>query len=306
MSNPRIKRKIILAKSETEYGEDPTPTLPVRAFDISDITVEYNSYFARTQDRSIYQGAYPGDIIKSLNFKTFLTRALDDSTEHMLSVLLKACYWKHSNSTLNKFDTIGDPVASGNSVTLYLYNDGVLEKLVGARGTATVHIEAGQVPYVEFTFTGLYESVGADDMPVVSNDDYTEGELFSVRAVTLEINSDPYHSRVLEFSDGNTVNPIPSSTAENGVALIGVPETDPRGNIEYLVNTENANTIEALIDNSTPVEISFINIDYPNLAITFNASIFERPSADVAGYSGWNLGFVITGGVDIDLTKPPA
>jgi hypothetical protein len=46
--------------------------------------------------------------------------------------------------------------ASFESGTIYFNNDGVLHKMVGCRGTATLSMKAKAIPYLKFTFTGLY------------------------------------------------------------------------------------------------------------------------------------------------------
>jgi len=298
-----------LAKTEpiADYGTDPTPTAadnPVRAVEIGEIVKEYGSQDIRTHDVATYVKAIAGVKYATINFKVYLTRSSANGVLHTLSVLLKACFWSHSSETINQFDTIGDPDADNSSATIYLYTDGLLEILSGARGTATVHIEAGKVPYVEFTMTGLYASVTAVAVPTITATNYKEGEIFTAAANTLTIAETPYHSYILEFTDGNVVNAIPSCTDTNGVALIGIPESAPQGNIHYLADTTTAATIEALIDNSTESAIAFANTDYANLAISFNASFKSRPIADVEGYMAWDLPFVITGTIAVDLSKP--
>lgn len=309
MSNLRQRRKALLIKLEATYGTDPTPDStndPARAFEIGDINKEFDSQLIRAHDVATYTKAVSGVVFATLNFKIYLTRTSANGTEHMLSRLLKACFWKHSASTVNQFDVIGEPVgaAANSSVTIYAYHDGVVEKIVGARGTATFHIEAGKCPYVEFTMTGEYQSVSAAAMPSITVSNYKEGEIFTAAANTLTIGGSGYHSYMLEFTDGNTVNPIPSCVDTNGVALIGIPETNPNGKVHYLVDTTNAATIEALIDNSTSTAIAYSNSDYANLAVSFNANITGRPIADVEGYTAWDLQFAIIGSVSINVSKP--
>ena len=52
------------------------------------------------------------------------------------------------------------PVSTGfESITLYLYYDGVLHRLTAARGTFTVEAPGGNLANFTFTFTGNYEAV---------------------------------------------------------------------------------------------------------------------------------------------------
>lgn len=307
MSNPRIDKKVVLAKLESTYGTDPSPVVasdPVRAFNVGDYMTEFNSLFPKTHDRSTYLKAIPGTTYAMLTFRVWLSRTSTNGVEHMLSRLLKACFWKHSSATLNKFDTIGDPDATNDSVTIYFYNDGLLEKLTGARGTAQMHIESGGDCYLEFKMTGKYQTVGASACPTVDEANYSEGEIFTAQNNTLTIGGQDYHTFILEFSDGNIVAPLPSCTDEYGVYMIGISKSDPRGTVHVLVDTTSAATVQALIENSTETTISFSNSDYSNLKVEFKTSLFTRPAADVEGYLAWNMDFVITGGIDIDFSKP--
>lgn len=42
------------------------------------------------------------------------------------------------------------------SLTLYLYQDGILYKVVGARGNATIKLQSGNIGRISFTFTGMF------------------------------------------------------------------------------------------------------------------------------------------------------
>lgn len=55
------------------------------------------------------------------------------------------------------------------SLTLYLYLDGLLHKVTGAQGTFTVTAESGNYATMEFTFTGNYNTVVDEAMPADPN-----------------------------------------------------------------------------------------------------------------------------------------
>jgi hypothetical protein len=48
--------------------------------------------------------------------------------------------------------------ASFSSVTIYYNIDGVLHKVTGARGTFTLNGSVGEIPTIDFTFTGIYNT----------------------------------------------------------------------------------------------------------------------------------------------------
>lgn len=51
------------------------------------------------------------------------------------------------------------PVSSGfSSVTIYYNNDGVLHKATGCRGTFSLNAAVGEIPTIDFEFTGIYNA----------------------------------------------------------------------------------------------------------------------------------------------------
>jgi len=48
--------------------------------------------------------------------------------------------------------------ASFSSITIYYNIDGVLHKVTGARGTFTLNGAVGEIPTIDFTFTGIYNA----------------------------------------------------------------------------------------------------------------------------------------------------
>jgi hypothetical protein len=85
------------------------------------------------------------------------------------------------------------------SVTLYFYNDQVLHKLTGARGTFEMVVDAKTIPSFRFTMTGLYNDAEDDEVtgtdftdfmkPQVSNTDNTPAfSLFSYSGALQSLN----------------------------------------------------------------------------------------------------------------------
>jgi len=61
------------------------------------------------------------------------------------------------------------PVSSSfSSATIYYNIDGVLHKVTGARGTFTINGTVGQIPTIDFTFTGIYNTPTDTALPAVT------------------------------------------------------------------------------------------------------------------------------------------
>lgn len=62
-----------------------------------------------------------------------------------------------------------DPVSTGiESVTIYMYFDGVLHRMTGARGTFTLEGTGGELALFNFTFTGNFETVTDVALPAAT------------------------------------------------------------------------------------------------------------------------------------------
>ena len=116
-----------------------------------------------------------------------------------------------------------DPNTDGTTtkaVTIYYHLDGVLHKLLGARGTVSGKMGVGERPVMSFKFTGIDGGISAAANPSVTltawktplvitdpnTDDLTLGCTYSAGAL---VAGTSYPSLGLEWDIGNTVAHIP-------------------------------------------------------------------------------------------------
>lgn len=155
----RLTRKTaILAKIETTYGTDPTPTGAANAILISNQSI--NPLNAQNVDRAIvreYLGGAEqlvGMAFKEVSFDIELAGSGTAGTAPAWGPLLRAAGFAEAVSAGNRVDYT--PVSTSfESVTIYYYDDGVLHKLLGARGSFTLGMGLGNIPKASFKFIGL-------------------------------------------------------------------------------------------------------------------------------------------------------
>src|SRR5690606_9648921 len=153
------RNQIILAKIESVYGTDPTPTAGA------------NAILTKNLARTIYDGnriqrdldyAYMGND-HSINTAPFVTVTFDvelagsaaAGTVPQFGELLRACGLDETVTASTS--VVYAPVSTSfESVTIYYNYDGEMQKVVGARGTAIINMSRGQIPTISFTFTGRY------------------------------------------------------------------------------------------------------------------------------------------------------
>lgn len=95
------------------------------------------------------QGAGQSRVIASYNGTTKLAAV----TENWTTV--------PNNTSVYSIDaqTVYQPVSTGqSSLTLYFHIDGVLHRIVGARGNAKMKLASGDIPTISFEYIGLYSA----------------------------------------------------------------------------------------------------------------------------------------------------
>lgn len=163
------RRRTILAKTETTYGVDPTPTGSANAILIRNLNV--TPLNAEVVSRDLVR-AYLGNseqLIASkhvqLDFEVEMAGSGTAGTAPAYAPLLKACGLAETDGVS---DVVYSPVSSGfGSATIYFNIDGVLHKVTGARGNVEFTIGARTIPTMKFTFTGIYNAPTDAALPSV-------------------------------------------------------------------------------------------------------------------------------------------
>jgi len=71
--------------------------------------------------------------------------------------LLKAC--GNSQTIVSSTSVTYAPISSNHeSVTLYIFQDGVVQKITGARGSFSINAEVGAIPTINFTMIGIFNA----------------------------------------------------------------------------------------------------------------------------------------------------
>lgn len=196
------RKRTILAKIETTYGTDPTPTGSANAILVRNLNI--TPLNAENVSRDLvrpYLGASEQLIASSyvgIDFEVEMAGSGTAGTAPAYGPLLQACGM--SETVVAVTSVTYAPVSSSfKSVTLYYNVDGVLHKITGARGNVEMTINSRQIPVFKFTFTGLYNSptdtsapsvtYTAFQTPLAANSDNTTGfSLFSYSGALESLN----------------------------------------------------------------------------------------------------------------------
>lgn len=205
-----IRRRTILAKIETTYGIDSTPTGAANAILIRNLNVQpVASTIVQRDNYRPYLGNFEqllADTHVQVDFEVEMAGAGAAGSVPAYGPLLRACGLSETISA--GVSVTYAPVSSAfESVTMYFNNDGTQHKITGARGSVELSINARQIPIYKFSFQGLYNAptaaalptvaFGSFQTPLVSNNTNTTGFSFFSASPVLES---------LSLNINNTVN----------------------------------------------------------------------------------------------------
>lgn len=152
------RRNIVLAKEESSYGVDPTPTPAANAILALDLQVTpVGDKLERTPGMKTLSRFNPiiGKRWVEITFGVEIRGSGSLGTAPKFGDLLEACGM--AETVVGGASVTYRPAsASHKSVALYCYMDGVVWKVLGCRGNWEVVGDINQVGRINFTFMGIY------------------------------------------------------------------------------------------------------------------------------------------------------
>lgn len=153
-----VRNTTVLAKLETSYGTDASPTGTANAMLVSNLTV--NPLNAGNVDRALIRSYFGGaeqllgTAYVECGFDIELQASGTAGNVPAWSPLMKACGFTESTSSGTRVDYL--PTTPGtDSITIYYYDDGIVHKAIGARGSFTLNATVGVKPVFSFRFLGI-------------------------------------------------------------------------------------------------------------------------------------------------------
>jgi len=165
-----LRKRLILVETESTYGTDPTPdgADAVLVRDLN-ITPQQSDTVSRELIRP-YLGA--SEILLAntrveCTFSVELAGSGTAGTAPQYGKALQACGL--SETVVAATSVTYAPVSSSfDSVTIHYNIDGVRHKVTGARGTFTLNANVGEIPTIDFTFTGIYNAPDDSALPTAT------------------------------------------------------------------------------------------------------------------------------------------
>ena len=168
MASVLTRRRLILAKIETTYGTDSTPTGSSNAILVRNLEIQ--PLLAETVNRELVR-PFLGQSDQLLSqtrvevtFEVELAGSGTAGTAPAYGPVLRSCGL--SETLVTSTSATYAPESSGfESSTIYYHQDGIRHKVTGCRGTFEVNCEVGQIPFISFTMTGIYNAPSDETLP---------------------------------------------------------------------------------------------------------------------------------------------
>lgn len=240
-----IRKTAILAKAETTYGVDPTPTEGANAILVSNPTINplNENNVSRDLIRPYLGGSEQlvGTAYIEISFDVELAGAGAAGTAAAYAPLLKACLLNETlTASVRAEYNCATPSSTVQSCTIYYFVDDVKHVALGCMGTFDIAMGMGERPVMRFTFKGLDGGVTAASpaaltltgfkTPLAITDantgDLTFGCTYTAATPTLT-GGTSYPSQGLQLSLGNDVQYVPLLGGEQ----INVVSREITGNI---------------------------------------------------------------------------
>ena len=227
------RKRVILIEAESSYGTDPNPgaTDVVLVRDLS-ITPQSSDVVNRDVVRP-FLGASEQLLANTsveVSFSVELAGSGAAGTAPRYGAALKACGLSETVSSGTSV-TYAPVSSSFSSVTIHYNTDGVRHKVTGARGTVVLNASVGEIPSLDFTFTGIYNAPDDSALPSVTygnqatplvfkNGNTTSFQLLSFSAALMSLSMDLGNSTVYRELVGGTKEVIITDRAASGSVSI--------------------------------------------------------------------------------------
>lgn len=195
----KSQKQVLLAKVEATYGVDPLPTGAANAMLVSGLKI--NPIVTGSADRKVI-APYFGNMGKiiterhaEISFDVELSTSGVFGIPPAYGLLFKGCAM--SETITAGVSVVYSPISSlEQSLTLYANVDGMLYKMIGARGNVTAKLSAKGVPMLTFKYIALYASPSDVVMPAA-----VLSEFRAPLAVTAQNTTAMFHGYAALVSD---------------------------------------------------------------------------------------------------------
>lgn len=227
--------QVLLAKEESVYGSDPTPTVADNAIQAENIKIDYKGdVHERNYNRSNLSPVAPviGKRWIEISFDVEIKGSGSAGTAPKLGDLLEACGFSEAVSVGSSV-TYTPSSGTMKSITVYVYDipdtgSARLHKVTGARGEVGFELTAGQIAKAKFKFQGIYNAVtdiAAPSAPTFESSipPIVQSASFTLNAITTLV------VQAMNIDMGNDVIQSDDISSSGGLSKVLISSRKPAG-----------------------------------------------------------------------------
>ena len=228
------RRQLLLAKIESTYNTDPTPSASTDAIMVEELTwanegLKMIERPAVRPSLAALQQIYGGRLV-TITFNVEVKGSGTNDVPPEIGQLLRACSFDEAISAATSVTY--EPVSTGHeSITCYVYEDGKLIKVTGCRGNVVWTLEAGNKVMAAFTLTGHVTAQTDVALPAPTFDSTSPvpyiGGAFTIDGFSGVISN-------LNFDMGVTLAMPASVNGVDGFDEVSIVSRDVNGSIDPL------------------------------------------------------------------------
>lgn len=304
------RKRLLLAKTEGTYGQsaapDGTNALLVSNLEVSPLEIEL-------LDRELitpYLGnseKVVGQRMVQVNFDVELAGSGTAGTAPQWGPVMKACGFAEAlvGASPGPASVTYTPVSSSfSSVTLDFNADGNKHLVTGCRGTATINLNAGEIPKISFQMMGIYNAVTAAsavtptfanqaDPVVVNSVNTTSVSAFSFSACLESFSLDLGNETPFRQLAGCTQQVLITERAPSGEISIEAPIVGSGAGQKDFFAAVSAQTLGAITwqhgqtaGNIVTFNAPTCNLDSPSYADSDGVMMLNLPYMPIPSSSG--------------------
>lgn len=208
---PRFVRKLaLLAKIETVYGTDPTPTGNANAILSTNVTLTPVAGSEERRELVLPYLGHQGVILTGdhvmLEFSVEAAGAGAAGTAPAYGPLLRACGLSETIEVGTSVEY--EPVSSGfEAVSIYYTLDGVRHIALGCRGNVSLEMTPQKIPRFRFRFLGLLGTISDTALPAVTLTGFKKPVIVNKANTTFALHGYSGPMEAFSFDLGNQVEP---------------------------------------------------------------------------------------------------
>jgi len=204
------KSKILLAKIETAYATDPTPTGAANAILATNVTFQPMEGQDVSRELELpwlaAQATIPAGLHSRISFRVEMVPSGTAGATPAWGPLLRAC---GVAETIDAGVSVTyNPVTdSHENVAIHFWVGATRYVLLGTRGTCVLRFNAQAIPYLEFSFLGLFSAPSEQARPTPTLAAFLKPDLVTHARTSFEIDGVALVMRNFSLDLGNDVQP---------------------------------------------------------------------------------------------------